>query len=71
MFKKILIFICILLGNSSAQTGKNIINLSLENVVNISLKDNLALKLKLLDYEAQNYEEWKAITSFLPTFSPT
>ena len=70
MFKKILILIFVnaLLINIQAQ-NKNIIYLSWENVVNISLQDNLTLKSKLLDYKAQNLEEWKAVASFIPTFS--
>ncbi|MEJ2614353.1 MAG: hypothetical protein P8Z35_05320, partial [Ignavibacteriaceae bacterium] len=63
------IFICVFINLSSAQTNKKIIYLSWENVVNISLKENLTLKSKILDYESQGLEEWKAITSFLPTFS--
>ncbi len=70
MLKKFLflIFVC-LLSNSHTQTNKNIIYLGWENVVSISLKDNLTLESKLLDYEAQGLEEWKAISSFLPVFS--
>ena len=63
------IFICLFFNQSFAQPNKNIIYLSWENVVNISLKENLTLKSKILDYESQGLEEWKAITSFLPTFS--
>ncbi len=51
------------------QSGKRIIHLSWKNVVDISLKDNPDLKSKMLDYEAQNLETWKALTYFLPTFS--
>lgn len=71
MLKKCIFIIisCFSLNILFAQTNKNIIYLSWENVVNISLKENLALKTKLLDYESQNLEEWRAITSFIPTFS--
>ena len=71
MFRKIIIlFIAFLLScNVFAQDNKNIIYLSWNNVVDISLKDNLALKSKILDYEIQGKEQWKAITSFLPIFS--
>ena len=71
MLKKFIfiIFGCFSLNISYAQANKNIIYLSWENVVNISLKENLSLKSKLLDYESQNLEEWRAITSFIPSFS--
>ncbi len=51
------------------QSGKKIIYLSWENVVDISLKGNLALKSKILDYDAQSLEVRKAFTSFIPVFS--
>ena len=64
-----LIFVFIFNNILFAQTSRNIIYLSWENVINISLKENLTLKSKILDYNAQGLEEWKAITSFLPVFS--
>lgn len=69
MLKKIIImvFILVTVGFVTAQSDKNVIYLSWDKVVDISLNDNLTLKSKLLDYEAQNKEEWKAYTSFLPT----
>ncbi len=71
MFKKnlIIILICLFTSSIPAQRDKKIIYLSWENVVDISLKDNLALKSKLLEYNSQNLEKWKSITSFLPTLS--
>jgi outer membrane protein TolC len=54
---------------SRAQTEKRIIYLSWKNVVDISLKDNLALKSKSLDYDMQNLETWKSLSYFLPTLS--
>jgi outer membrane protein TolC len=57
------------LSTLPGQSDKRIVHLSWKNVVDISLKDNPELKSKLLDYEAQNLETWKALTYFLPTFS--
>jgi outer membrane protein len=51
------------------QTEKRVIFLSWKNVVDISLKDNLSLKSKSLDYDIQNLETWKSLTYFLPTLS--
>jgi outer membrane protein len=51
------------------QDQKRIIYLSWKNVVDISLKDNLSLQSKLLDYDAQNYEMWKSLSYFLPSLS--
>jgi len=51
------------------QDERQIIYLSLKNVVDISLKDNPALKSKLLDYKIQNLETWKALSYFLPTLT--
>ena len=64
-----IIFVCLFNNILFSKTNKNIIYLSWENVVNISLKENLTLKSKILDYETQGLEEWKAISSFLPIFS--
>lgn len=52
-----------------AQPEKRIIHLSWKQVVDISLKDNLGLKSKLLDYESQNLETLKSLTLFLPTLN--
>jgi len=51
------------------QDARRIIHLSWKNVVDISLKENLSLKSKSLDYELQNLETWKSLTSFLPSLS--
>lgn len=64
-----LILVLIPFSGISPQSDKKIIYLNWENVVDISLKDNLTLKSKILDYDAQGLEERKAITSFLPVFS--
>jgi outer membrane protein TolC len=37
--------------------------------VDISLKDNLSLKSKSLDYELQNLKTWKSLTYFLPSLT--
>jgi len=52
-----------------AQPEKRIIHLSWKQVVDISLKDNLSLKSKLLDYETQNLETLKSLTLFLPSLN--
>ena len=65
----ILLFVVFAWENISAQNDKNVIYLSWKNVIDISLKDNLALKSKSLDYDIQNLETWKTLTYFLPTLS--
>lgn len=57
------------LSSLSAQTDKKIVYLSLDEVIDQSLSENLALKSKMLEYDAQNLEVWKSYSSFLPTFS--
>lgn len=56
-------------GSLIAQNEKNIIYLSLDEVVTQSLNENLSLKSKILDYESQNLEVLKSYSTFLPTFS--
>jgi outer membrane protein len=65
---KIILFL-ILCGNTFvAQTSpKNIVYLSLDEVIGISRTENLSLKSKLLEYDSQNLEEWKALSNFLPS----
>lgn len=66
----IIFLLLVFLWNSArGQSEKKIIYLSWKNVVDISLKDNLALKSKLLDYDAQNLETWKSLSYFLPSLS--
>ena len=71
MFRKIIISSLLFLFTivNYAQESKKVIYLGWKNVISISLKDNLALKSKILDYEVQEKEQWRAITSFLPVFS--
>ena len=64
-----LFFIAFVWNSTHAQDGKRIIQLSWKNVVDISLKDNLSLKSKMLDYDAQNLETWKSLTYFLPSLT--
>lgn len=69
-YKKILgiIFACLILSTISfAQGEKNIVYLSWKNVVDISLKGNLSLQSKRLDYELQDLETWKSLSYFLPS----
>lgn len=67
--KKLLLFVFIFTSIICAQKGKQIIYLSWKNVVDISLKDNLSLKSKSLDYDIQNLETWKSLSYFLPSLS--
>lgn len=52
-----------------AQSGRQIVYLSMDQVVDQSLSENLALKSKILDYDAQNLEVWKGYSAFLPTLA--
>lgn len=70
----ILLFnISVLAQTNDSQSGmkynNRIVYLNWNQVVNFSLKNNLAIKSKLLDYEAQNLEYWRSLSSFLPTVS--
>jgi outer membrane protein len=51
------------------QDAKRIVYLSWKNVVDISLKENLSLKSKSLDYDIQNLETLKSLSTFLPSLS--
>lgn len=51
------------------QGDRRIIYLSWKNVVDRSLKDNLSLKSKSLDYDVQNLETWKSLTYFMPSLN--
>ena len=46
---------------------KDIIYLSWNEVIDKTLNDNLSIKSKRLDYDAQNLEVWRAYSNFLPT----
>lgn len=46
---------------------KNIVYLTWNDVVKNSLDQNLSLKSKMLEYEAQNLEVWRSYTNFLPS----
>ena len=56
-------------NTSNGQNEKHIIYLSWKNVVDISLEENLDLKLKSLDYEIQDLETWKSLSLFLPSLT--
>ena len=51
------------------QAEKRIVYLSWKTVVDISLKENLSLKSKSLDYDIQNLETWKSLSYLLPSLS--
>lgn len=61
------LFIFVYVNNANSQNKKKVVYLSWEKVVDFSLKDNLSLKTKALDYQVQNLETWKSLTYFLPT----
>lgn len=72
IYKRYLNFILIWMIFSSViypQGEKQIIYLSWKKVVDISLKDNLSLQSKKLDYEIQNLETWKSLSYFLPSIN--
>jgi len=46
---------------------RNIVYLSLNEVIGISKTENLSLRLKQLEYDSQNLELWKSYSNFLPT----
>ncbi len=70
-FMKILLAGLLLFGNFliAQTTEKNIIYLSMNEVIGKSRTDNLSLKSKLLEYDAQSYEVWKSYSLFVPSFN--
>jgi outer membrane protein TolC len=60
----LLLFSCVLFAQQ-----KNIIYLSWNDVVGKSLDDNLSIKSKQLEYEAQDLELWRAYSNFLPSIN--
>lgn len=64
-----LLFFAFVLATANGQNKKQIIYLSWKNVVNISLKENLSLKSKAMDYDVQNLETWKSLSPFLPALT--
>jgi outer membrane protein len=52
-----------------AQDDPRVVEIRWEEVVEKSIDDNLALRAKRLDYESQDLEEWKSLSTFLPTLS--
>jgi outer membrane protein TolC len=68
---KILLAGLLLFGNFliAQTTEKNIIYLSMNEVIGKSRTDNLSLKSKLLEYDAQSYEVWKSYSLFVPSFN--
>ncbi|MBN2424765.1 MAG: TolC family protein [Calditrichaceae bacterium] len=74
IWEKNIIFILVLMTligvtNIQGQNNKQVIFLSWKNVVDYSLKDNIGLKVKALDYEIQGKETWKSLSYFLPSLS--
>lgn len=67
--KFLLMFIILFTAFIYGQNEKRIIYLSWKNVVDISLKDNLSLKSKSMDYDIQNLETWKSLSYFLPSLT--
>ncbi|MFH0989669.1 MAG: TolC family protein [bacterium] len=65
----LLLILSLSLATVHGQVEKRIIFLSWKHVVDRSLKDNLSLKLKSLEYDIQNLETWKSLSYFLPSLS--
>ncbi len=65
----LILFFVFTIGSLFAQTGKQVVYLSMEQVIDQSLNENLSLKSKMLDYEVQNLEVWKSYSTFVPSFS--
>jgi outer membrane protein len=63
---KIAALIIILFITTNAQ-DKKIIYLSLNDVVDNSLQENLAIKSRILETEVQDLEVWRSYSNFLPT----
>jgi len=63
------LFSTLLWNVSQGQPVKNVIYLSWQNVVDISLQENLSLKSKSLEYDAQKLEVWKSLSNFLPSLN--
>jgi outer membrane protein TolC len=62
--------LCILFSTTTLLAQiKNIVYLSWNDVVGRSLDDNISIKSKQLEYEAQDLEVWRAYSNFLPTIS--
>jgi len=59
----------ILFSTSLYAQQRDIIYLSWNDVVEKSLNDNLIIKSKQLEYEAQNLEVWRAYSNFLPSIN--
>jgi len=70
MKTKILILTIITLTPSSFfKAQPRIVELNWKSAVNLTLKENLSLKMSRLDLDKQIYEEYKALSYFLPTFT--
>ncbi|MFH1197515.1 MAG: TolC family protein [bacterium] len=68
---QIIVLLIFLFGQivMAQSSSGNIIYLTMDEVIGKSRMDNLSLKSKLLEYDAQNLEEWKALSNFLPSIS--
>jgi outer membrane protein TolC len=64
----ILIFV-ITSGSLFAQADKKVVYLSMDQVIDQSLNENLSLKAKMLEYESQNLEVWKSYSAFVPSLA--
>lgn len=69
MYKKLILFF--LLTFTVLGQQKNIVYLSWNDVVGKSLDQNLTLRSKILDYDAQELEVWRSYSNFLPTLQYT
>ncbi len=60
-------FLLIFLGLISSAPAGDIISLTWNQVVDISRKENLDIRIMNQDYRIQKLNEWKAMADFLPT----
>jgi outer membrane protein TolC len=67
MFRYLVLLI--LFSSASFAQQKVIIYLTWNDVVGISLSDNLSIKSKQLEYEAQDLEVWRSYSNFLPSIT--
>jgi outer membrane protein len=69
MFKFIIILMLLPFAIEAQQ--RNIIHLTWNEVIGKSLSDNLTIKSKQLEYDAQDLQVWRAYSTFLPSINYT
>lgn len=63
------LFLLILFPGTVFSQQRNIIYLTWNKVIAVSLDRNLSLKSKMLEYDAQNLEVWRSWSNFLPSLT--